>query len=52
MTAGQKPDRDEGVALPLDPEEALRALLAVRPEDEPVEQDESDSNAPSSEPHR
>lgn len=29
--------RDEHVSLPLDPEEALRALLAVKPEDEPAD---------------
>ena len=28
-------DRDEPVAIPLDPEEALKALLAVNPDDEP-----------------
>jgi hypothetical protein len=27
-------ERDERVALPLDPEEALRALLKVKPDDE------------------
>lgn len=29
-------ERDERVALPLDPETALRALLRVDPEDEPA----------------
>lgn len=29
--------QDERVALPLDPEDALRALLAVDPEDEPAD---------------
>jgi len=29
-------ERDERVTLPLDPEEALRALLAVDPDSEPV----------------
>jgi hypothetical protein len=29
------PDRDERVKLPLDPETALRALLAVDPDDDP-----------------
>jgi len=36
-------DRDEPVAIPLDPEEALRALLKVdpeSPESEPVEDDD------------
>ncbi len=35
-------ERDEPVALPLDPEDALRALLAVDPEAEPVENDEQE----------
>lgn len=31
-------ERDEPVAIPLDPEDALRALLAVKPDDdEPAE---------------
>ena len=30
-------ERDERVKLPLDPEAALRALLAVKPDDEPEE---------------
>lgn len=37
---GDKPqsgDKDEPVRLPLDPETALRALLAVKPDDEPDE---------------
>jgi hypothetical protein len=29
-------EKDERVALPLDPETALRALLAVKPDDEPA----------------
>lgn len=33
-------ERDEPVKLPLDPEEALRALLAVDPESEPEEEEE------------
>lgn len=34
----ERRDRDERVSLHgLDPEEALRALLAVKPEDEPAE---------------
>lgn len=32
MPAQPNPDRDEPVKLPLDPEEALRALLAVKPD--------------------
>jgi hypothetical protein len=34
--AKPNPDRDERLKLPLDPETALRALLAVDPEDEPT----------------
>lgn len=30
-------DRDKPVKLPLDPEEAVRGLLAVDPEEEPAE---------------
>lgn len=37
--AGQAKPEDR-IALPLDPEEALRALMAVDPDDEPVESDE------------
>ncbi len=33
----QDRDHDERVAIPLDPVEALRALLKVDPESEPVE---------------
>lgn len=34
----ERRDRDERVSLHgLDPEEALRALLAVKPEDEPLD---------------
>lgn len=40
----EKPEKepsklDERVAIPLDPEEALKALLKVDPEAEPVEDD-------------
>jgi hypothetical protein len=35
MAGKRKPERDEPVKLPLDPETALRALLAVNPDDEP-----------------
>jgi hypothetical protein len=35
-------ERDERVKLPLDPEMALRALLAVDPEDEPAESKQAD----------
>lgn len=33
-------ERDERVVIPLDPEEALRALLAVSPDDEEGEDQE------------
>lgn len=39
-------DRDEPVAIPLDPEEALRALLKVDPDSEPVEDDPEDAIPP------
>jgi hypothetical protein len=35
----EKRDPDERVAIPLDPEEALRALLKVAPESKPVAPD-------------
>lgn len=39
----EKRDPDERVSLHgLDPEEALRALLAVNPDDEPVEDSKDD----------
>jgi hypothetical protein len=44
MPEGKQPtpeERDEPVAIPLDPEEALRGLLNVDP-DAPVVQDESE----------
>jgi hypothetical protein len=37
MAGKRNEERDERVKLPLDPETALRALLAVDPEDEPAE---------------
>ena len=36
MSGKRNDQRDERVKLPLDPETALRALLAVDPEDEPA----------------
>lgn len=49
---GSRPERrDDRLSLaPLSPEEALRALLAVKPDDEPVAEDanrEPDTGAPS-----
>lgn len=35
--AKPNPAKDERVKLPLDPESALRALLAVNPDDEPAD---------------
>jgi len=37
MSGKRNDERDERVKLPLDPETALRALLAVDPADEPAE---------------
>jgi hypothetical protein len=37
--AKPNPDRDERVKLPLNPLEALRALLKVKPDDEPAKPD-------------
>ncbi len=44
MTARQPTpgDRDEHVALPLDPEIALRALLQVDPDAQPVDEGDGD----------
>ncbi len=41
MVKQARTDPDERVALPLDPEEALKALLAVKPDDETSEHDEA-----------
>lgn len=35
MPGKPNPERDERVKLPLDPETAIKALLAVDPDDEP-----------------
>jgi len=43
VSKSQSPDRDEPIAIPLDPEEALRTLLKVDRESlesEPVEDDD------------
>jgi hypothetical protein len=37
MPAQPKPEKDEPVVIPLDPEEALRALLLVKPDDDKQE---------------
>jgi hypothetical protein len=36
-------DDEDRIAIPLDPVDALRALLEVDPESEPAESDQSDS---------
>lgn len=41
MTPPSKPQPNEAVAIPLDPEDALRALLAVKPDDEDQASSES-----------
>jgi hypothetical protein len=38
MPGKPNPEKDERVKLPLDPETALRALLAVDPDDEPADE--------------
>jgi len=45
MERDKKQDDDERVSLPLGPEEALRALLAVVPDDEPADVDPDDDEA-------
>jgi hypothetical protein len=40
MPGKRNEDKDERVKLPLDPETALRALLAVNPDDEPAGTDQ------------
>lgn len=37
-------DRDVRVKIPLDPETALKALLAVKPNDEPADDDQDGSD--------
>ncbi len=36
MSEHERPDRDEPITIPLDPEKALKALLAVDPDEEPA----------------
>jgi len=43
MPGKPNPERDERVSFPLDPETALRALLAVDPEDEPADDNQDRS---------
>lgn len=42
MPSKPNPDKDERVKIPLDPETALRALLAVNPDDDPAEDDQEE----------
>ena len=44
MPGKPNPERDERVKLPLDPETALRALLAVDPDDKPADEDQDTSD--------
>jgi hypothetical protein len=43
MPGRPNPERDVHVKFPLEPEEALRALLAVNPDDEPTDEDQDGS---------
>ena len=43
MPGKRNDEKDERVRLPLDPETALRALLAVDPDDEPADDDQDDN---------
>ena len=45
MAGKRNEERDERMALPLDPETALRALLAVKPDDEPTGDEPEPSGA-------
>jgi hypothetical protein len=50
MSGKRNEERDERVKLPLDPETALRALLAVDPDDEPADPaDDDQGESPSPE---
>lgn len=40
----ERKDPDERVTIPLDPEDALRALLAVDPDEEPAENEDPDES--------
>jgi hypothetical protein len=44
MSGKTNPDRDVRVKIPLDPETALKALLAVDPDDEPADDGQDDSD--------
>jgi hypothetical protein len=49
MAGKRNNERDDCVKLPLDPETALRALLAVDPDDEPAEDDQDEKRDPEQE---
>lgn len=42
--AKPNPERDEKVAIPLDPETALKALLQVDPDDDPKDDDQREDD--------
>ena len=50
--AKPKADLDERTAIPLDPEEAIRALLKVDPESEPVVEEPEDEKSPATKRRR
>jgi hypothetical protein len=52
MSGKRDEKRDERVKIPLDPETALRALLAVKPDDEPAEGQPGDDRGKDPEPPR
>jgi len=45
MPTEPNPDRDERVKLPLKFKTALKALLAVDPDDEPIDQDQDEEGS-------
>jgi hypothetical protein len=52
MPGKRNEERDERVKLPLDPETALRALLAVDPDDEPADDDQDEKRRSEAEASR
>jgi hypothetical protein len=52
MPGKRNEDKDGRVKLPLDPETALRALLTVKPDDEPAEGQPGDDRGKEPEPPR
>jgi hypothetical protein len=45
MSGKTNPERDVRVKIPLDPEAALKALLAVDPDDDPADQDQDEESS-------